>query len=668
MLYKIPGTGIIPEEMIMNSNRTNNLSQIYPPSKSIKWKMYLPGWSYKLSWLAQITKEHWFSACRSMTRATFSIIVLWLIAVSVSLYWNLAEEKKKHTETALLTARAFFRQIVMQRSWNTRHGGVYVPISETVQPNPYLQTAYREVTTVDGLNLTLINPAYMTRQLAELAAKEEGIQYHITSLKPIRPENQATDWENEWLKSFESGAPEQYSLIENISGEKFRYMAPLYIEEGCLNCHASQGYKKGDVRGGISITMPLPALDAIHPVWVSHGIATLMGILGIMFSCFLLGQRERKLMRTNEQMEQEITERTVVEKELRQAERQWNQTFNCIADFVSVHDLEHRFLRVNKPLAEYLGLTPEEIVGKRCFEVMHNINEPWCDCPHSKTLDTKLTVTARVNDPHIGVPLSITTSPLLDDNNELIGTVHIARDISAEEKAHEREKKLQGQLIQAQKMEAVGTLAGGIAHDFNNLLTPILGCAEILKIELPEGGREEDLIDKMLQAVDRTRNLVKQLLVFSRKTEKDFKPLYIQIIIKEALKLLRSALPATIEIRQDVLSDCGMVLADETQIHQIIMNLCTNAYQAMGAEGGTLAISLKPVDIEKSDTKALNLDMVPGPYLRLEVSDTGYGMEKSDIERIFEPYFTTKQEKGGTGLGLAIIRSVDQRFILTNLT
>lgn len=211
-----------------------------------------------------------------------------------------------------------------------------------------------------------------------------------------------------------------------------------------------------------------------------------------------------------------------------------------------------------------------------------------------------------------------------------------------------------------QKLEAIGTLAGGIAHDFNNILAPIIGYTEMLLSDLPDSDPMRYELGQVLQSALRARDLVKQILAFGRHGQEQQRiPLEIGSVIKEALKLIRASLPATIRINQDI--GYGISRADATQIHQILMNLCTNSAHAMN-EKGSLDISLRPVDLGSGDPALLSSpDLKPGPYLRLDVTDTGTGMDAATIERIFDPYFTTKEVGKGSGLGLAVVHGIVKR-------
>jgi signal transduction histidine kinase/ActR/RegA family two-component response regulator len=229
-----------------------------------------------------------------------------------------------------------------------------------------------------------------------------------------------------------------------------------------------------------------------------------------------------------------------------------------------------------------------------------------------------------------------------------------------EKKVEERTKELaksERQLQQVLKIQAIGTLAGGIAHDFNNILFPIVGYTELTMDEVSDDSVAHKNLEEILKAAHRAKNLVQQILTFSRQSDQERKPIKAQNIITEALRLLRASIPASIEIIHKIQDDCGHIMGDPTQIHQVIMNLCTNAYQAMQDKGGKLEVILTEIDVGYEEMID-KVGMQPGKHLRLLVKDEGCGMEASVLDRIFEPYYTTKEQGKGTGLGLSVIHGI----------
>ncbi len=237
-------------------------------------------------------------------------------------------------------------------------------------------------------------------------------------------------------------------------------------------------------------------------------------------------------------------------------------------------------------------------------------------------------------------------------------TVYFAslRDITERKDSEKERGKLEAQVRQSQKMEAIGTLAGGIAHDFNNILSAVIGFSELSLDMVKKDDPLEKNIKEILNAGNRAKGLVRQILAFSRQAEQEPKPLQIKFLAKEVLKLLRASLPSTIEIRQYLISD-GEVLADPTEIHQVLMNLCTNAGQAMASDGGLLTVTLE--DVEPGDTLFVeHPEMMSRRYQKLKIADTGPGIDPGIIDRIFDPFFTTKDLGVGTGMGLSVVHGI----------
>jgi signal transduction histidine kinase/ActR/RegA family two-component response regulator/HAMP domain-containing protein len=243
------------------------------------------------------------------------------------------------------------------------------------------------------------------------------------------------------------------------------------------------------------------------------------------------------------------------------------------------------------------------------------------------------------------------------EDGRLVRAWGVQREITERKQAETRQVKLETQLRQAQKMEAIGTLAGGIAHDFNNILGAIIGYSELAALDINDKDPSQAHLAEVLRAAKRAKELVRQILSFSRQEEHERKPIQLASVIDEALKLLRASLPSTIEIRTQIDSGAGPILADPTQVHQVMMNLCTNSWHSMNDDGGILEVSMRPVDVDSGFAQT-HADLQPGRYLRLMISDTGCGIEPAVLDRIFDPFFTTKAPGSGTGLGLAVVHGV----------
>jgi len=233
----------------------------------------------------------------------------------------------------------------------------------------------------------------------------------------------------------------------------------------------------------------------------------------------------------------------------------------------------------------------------------------------------------------------------------------IAHDITLRKNAEDKNRKLEEQLRKSQKLETIGTLAGGVAHDFNNILTPILGYAQLALMNLDDKTALKEFIDIMINSAYRAKDLVKQILTFARQIDEEKKELDLASLLKEAIKFLRPSIPSTIEIKQNITRELVIILADPSQIHQVIMNICTNAFQAMENRVGTLSIDLA-VCLISDDERIIYHDLAAGKYARLSIKDTGSGMDKTTLEKIFEPFFTTKEVGKGTGLGLSVVHGI----------
>ena len=346
----------------------------------------------------------------------------------------------------------------------------------------------------------------------------------------------------------------------------------------------------------------------------------------------------------------DITKRKKAEAKLRRNENILRLFVEHAPAAIAMFDRNMCYMAASRRFLTDYDLGEQDLTGRSHYEVFPEISGRWRDI-HQRCLAGALEKAEEDQFPRADGSLDWVRweiRPWYEKEGEIGGVILFSEVITEQKKYEER-------LRQAQKMEAVGTLAGGIAHDFNNILNAIIGYAELIRPEVQ--GKAEDYTEEVLQAGRRAAGLVRQILTFSRQAEQEYQRFYIQFVLKEALKLLRPTLPATIEISQNIDKDCPEILADPTQVHQVIMNLCTNAYQAVGDKGGRLDISLEQLTLGGGD---LNLagEMAPGSYVVLTVSDTGCGMDRQTREKIFEPYFSTKKDQGGTGLGLAVVHGI----------
>jgi PAS domain S-box-containing protein len=353
-------------------------------------------------------------------------------------------------------------------------------------------------------------------------------------------------------------------------------------------------------------------------------------------------------------LKRKMAEETLKESELRYAYLLENATDSII---IAKHGA---ITFANKAAETLLGYTPEELKHMNWLDI---VDLPYREESLKRHLNRKKgIITQKSNEiglitkNKLTVPVEINVTGNKDYKHSTEYIV-IIRDISERKKAEKNKKTLEARMIQAQKMEAIGTLASGISHDFNNILFPIMGYAEITLKLLPENSPAKKNLQEILNAGNRAKDLVKQILAFSRQEKHEKKQIQISPIVKEAVKFIKSTFPSTINVSLDISNNLGTIQADPVQIHQVIMNLCTNAFHAMEKKGGILSIALKRIEFGPDDLGS-RPGLKAGSYNQLSVCDNGCGIEPHVLERIFEPYFTTKEKDKGTGLGLPITHGI----------
>ncbi|MBP7526876.1 MAG: PAS domain S-box protein [Syntrophorhabdaceae bacterium] len=373
-------------------------------------------------------------------------------------------------------------------------------------------------------------------------------------------------------------------------------------------------------------------------------------------------KEERRLIDAVARRLGKTIERYEMEAALKRSEEKYRSIFENAVEGIFQTTPDGRYLSVNPSLAKMYGYdSPEEMIDS----VTDIERQQYVDLEDRETLknlyDTQGFVegfeTQLYRKDGDKVWISMNARAVRGANGEIIYYEGTTEDITRRKKAQEETTRLELQLRQSQKMEAIGTLAGGIAHDFNNILSGIMGFTEMVQDDMPPDSRAYHRLGLVLKGAHRGRDLIRQILTFSRQTEYEQKPVALSAIVEEGLKLLRPLLPATTEIRFRSLTDDDTILADSAQIHQVLMNLCTNGTQAMGKKGGVLEISVTGDHFKKGDPLPIP-DMKPGHYLALKVRDTGPGMQPEVVERIFDPFFTTKAHGEGTGLGLSVVHGI----------
>jgi len=492
----------------------------------------------------------------------------------------------------------------------------------------------------DKKTILLVDDDAIDRMAFERYVKKNGFPYHYLLAGSVQEARKilSTQEFDAMVLDYMLGDGTAFDLI-NMGGRAAIIVVTGLGDEKIAVAAMKAGaadYLVKDTQGGYLTTLSLTIERAIHNK-----------------------ENERELSRYREDLEQMVADRTAAlaseiiqhqktEKALRDSKRSWERTFDAINDMIIILDADKIIIRANRAAAGILNLDPHDLVGKPYHTFFSHDEDDCTPCPVEKCLREEKGCTVEFHYEKEQIHL-VSCSPVFTKSGAIYAIVLVGKNVT-------EQKQLESQLVQAQKMEAIGVLAGGISHDFNNILTGILGYSQMALRQAEPGSFIHKALEGINTAGLRARDLVKQILAFSRKSPESKQLIQIQPIIKEGLLLLRASIPSTITIRQHIDPNCGAIMANPVQLHQVLMNLCANASHAMEKTGGELVVALKETLLTQQQEIRLNLPA--GRYALFSVQDSGTGIAPDILPRIFEPFFTTKDLGSGTGMGLSVVHGI----------
>ena len=571
-----------------------------------------------------------------LTPITWLLAAGWALIVFGSLTGDIMQQRQKTVEVALHEARTVYEKDLNYYRWATGHDGVYVPLTAETAPNPYLahMTGYK-LTAANGMTLTLVNPEYMIRQVYEMQPTANAALGHITSLDPIRAQNAADPWERAALEDFEKGTAEVFS-IEAIAGQPYlRLMRPMITEPGCLKCHAQQGYKPGDIRGGISVAVPMTHLYALSKQEISTALLGhlglwLLGLLGI----FLGSNRLRRSIGARQRAEART--RAIID--------------NMFDGLITVQE-DGTIDTLNVAATKMFGYEPPELHGSRLDRlVVFRALEPTAEAALFqnelvKLVDNSSELNGRRRNGSL-FPLQIALSRMIFGRQVLF--IAMVRDIT-------EEKIRKAEALQAGKLAAIGELAAGVAHEINN---PINGVINYAQLMLDEYGREattegRDILGRIIKESERVAGIVSNLLSFARQRDEDIDAILLHEIIGDSISLIKHQLRKEgINLVVDVPEDLPVLRGNPHKLEQVFLNIFSNARYALNERHSGQDPAKRLV------INSCVLDWGGKEMLRTTITDYGTGIPAGIIDRVFESLYSTKPAGKGTGLGLGISRDL----------
>jgi PAS domain S-box-containing protein len=604
----------------------------------------------------------------------WGLAVIWVVMgtliTAASLIWNIKRQNNETIQLATIEASTVYEKDLIYHRWATQHDGVFVPITEKTQPNPYLaHVPGAIVTTTAGEELTLVNPEYMIRQVYGMQTGDFGPIEHITSLDPVRPENSADPWEQKALESFEEGEAKAVS-VETIGGEPYlRYMRPMITEKGCLKCHAVQGYEVGDIRGGISVSIPLaPLLDIsrehIFATSAAHITFWFLGVIGIFLGTYWL----TLTIREREKMESRT--RSIID--------------NMLDGLITLDD--EKVIKTFNPAATRLfGYEPDEVIGKNIYNLFR-LPEKYRQMRDGDNYEEKDFILV-TNTPYelIGrqkdgteFPCEISLSETRQGENHL--SIAMVRDLTGRKKAEKALRDSQEQLIKQEKLASLGTMVVGIAHEINNpaqaigfsmeglkmnaeyvkkFLKELQKCFEddsqdlaAKRVQLMELVEDldlelvlddiDDIAERNIESVIRINKIIKSTKRMAH-FEDDFTETDLNSVVNDAVTLTHNQVKYDMTVKLDLSPDLPTFQSMPQELGQVFINLIMNARDALKEKGLSKNEALLVISTRYNRRKRL---------LEARFKDNGIGIRTEILSKIFDPFFTTKGFGVGTGLGL----------------
>ena len=594
---------------------------------------------------------------RKKRRLFLVVVVAWSGLMTSFLSNDLKQNHAAIFGSARIEARASFNKDLVYRRWAASHGGIYVPVTATTPPNPDLShIPDRDIVLPRGKALPLMNPSYMPRQVFELAQGQYGVRGHITSLDPIRPQNAPDAWEKGALELFEQGEPFTQS-VEEIDGEPYlRSMYPMITEDICLKCHADQGYKVGDIRGGISVSVPLAPYEKIYAELLpkeilNYVVIWAIGLAGILWVRAMIAKQFALINRQLQESQRLSEQLSRQESELRDSEQKYRLLFEDAVHGSGVADAETgEIIACNHKLAEMVGRTVEELIGQP-----QSILHP----PERACSDGKTDIFHEHLGPHDG---DLLEGELLNKQGQRVAVEIKANhmDLGGRKVMHgffydiSERKKLQAENQRSAQLAALGTVAAGVAHEINNPVQGIMNYASLVEMHPEDHSRVKMLAGRISKESARIAKITQDLLYYSKDSRDEFLKTDLKDVVEGALFLVSKKMKNyQIELEVDIQSNLPDLLLQPQSIQQVIINLLDNAADALELKASEREKKIKLSGYRVEDSQV--------PEVCLEVHDNGTGMPPEVVAHGLEAFYTTKPQDKGTGLGLSIVHDIVEK-------